>query len=207
VVDDIELEVLMAEEQKTETPERPEQAQQAAESAKATTAPPAEAAVDSPEQLTALLEDARAKADEHWDKYLRAQAEIDNLRRRNAAELERAHKFALDGFVRELLQVRDSLELGHAAAVDPTADLEKLREGTELTLRLLNDVMAKFGVEEVSPEGEPFNPELHQAMTLQPRGDVPPNTVVSVVQKGYVLNGRLVRPALVVVSSEGQKQA
>ena len=156
---------------------------------------------DSPERLTALLEDARAKADDHWDQLLRARAEMENLRRRHAGELEKAHKFALDSFVKELLQVRDSLELGHDAARDGNADVDKLLEGTELTLKLLTDVMTKFGVEQVDPEGETFNPELHQAMTMQPRSDVPPNTVVSVVQKGYVLNGRLVRPAMVIVSS------
>ena len=161
----------------------------------------AAATPDSPDQLTALLEDARSKADEHWNALLRARAEIENLNRRHAREVEHAHKFALDGFVRELLQVRDSLELGHDAALDATADVEKLREGTELTLKLLTDVMNKFGVQQISPMGEPFNPELHQAMTTQPRDDVPPNTVVAVVQKGYLLNGRLVRPALVMVSA------
>ena len=154
----------------------------------------------SPERLSALLEDARAKADENWDQLLRARAEMENLKRRQANELEKAHKYALDGFVRELLQVRDSLELGHDAALDESADVEKLREGTELTLKLLTDVMSKFGVERIDPQGEPFNPEYHQAMTLQPRDDMPPNRVVTVVQKGYLLNGRLVRPAMVIVS-------
>jgi len=156
---------------------------------------------NSPERLTALLEDARAKADESRDQLLRARAEMENLKRRQANELEKAHKFALDAFVRELLQVRDSLELGHNAALDETVDVEKLREGTELTLKLLTDVMAKFGVEQIDPEGAPFNPEYHQAMTMQPRKDVPPNRVVTVVQKGYLLNGRLVRPAMVIVSA------
>ena len=158
----------------------------------------------SPEQLTALLEDARAKADENWDQLLRTRAEMENLKRRHANELEKAHKFALDGFVRELLQVRDSLELGHDAAPDEGTDINRLREGTELTLKLLTGVMGKFGVEQVNPQGEPFNPEFRQAMTMQPRDDVPPNTVVSVVQKGYLLNGRLVRPALVIVSAAGE---
>ncbi|MEY6433374.1 nucleotide exchange factor GrpE [Thioalkalicoccus limnaeus] len=153
-----------------------------------------------PEGLAALLEEARNRADDNWNQLLRARAEIENLRRRHAAELEKAHKFALDGFVRELLPVRDSLELGQVAARDETADLGKLREGTELTLKLLVDAMAKFGVEAIDPEGEPFNPEYHQAMSTQPRADVPPNRVVAVIQRGYLLNGRLARPALVVVS-------
>lgn len=155
------------------------------------------------EELSAELDAVRAKADENWDLLLRARAELENQRRRQAAELEKAHKYALDGFVRELLQVRDSLELGHGAAQEPDVDLGKLREGTELTLKLLSDVMAKFGVEAVEAMGEPFDPELHQAMTLQPRSDLAPNTVVAVWQKGYILNGRLIRPALVVVSSAG----
>jgi molecular chaperone GrpE len=153
-----------------------------------------------PTQLVALLEDARAKADTHWDQLLRARAEIENLHRRQARELENAHKFALEGFLRELLMVRDSLELGYDAAHAEGANLDKLREGTELTLKLMVDTMAKFGVEVIAPEGQPFNPELHQAMTTMPRDDLPPNTVVTVVQKGYLLNGRLVRPAMVIVS-------
>jgi molecular chaperone GrpE len=153
-----------------------------------------------PAHLVALIEDARAKADDHWNQLLRARAEIENLHRRQARELENAHKFALDGFVRELLQVRDSLELGYDAAHAAGANLDKLREGTELTLKLMADTMAKFGVEAIAPEGQPFNPEFHQAMTMVPRDDLAPNTVVSVVQKGYLLNGRLVRPAMVIVS-------
>jgi len=153
-----------------------------------------------PTQLVALLEDARAKADSHWDQLLRTRAEMENLQRRQARELENAHKFALEGFARELLQVRDSLELGQEAAQAEGANLDKLREGTALTLKLMADTMAKFGIEPVDPEGQPFNPEFHQAMTMVPRDDVPPNTVVGVVQRGYMLNGRLMRPAMVMVS-------
>jgi len=153
-----------------------------------------------PAELRMLLEDARAKADDAHNQVLRVRAEMENMGRRQSKELENAHKFALEGFMKELLQVRDSLELGKAAAQAPDADVEKLREGTELTLKLLSDVMAKFGVERIEPDGEPFNPDYHQAMSIQPRSDVPPNTVVNVVQSGYTLNGRLVRPALVMVS-------
>lgn len=155
------------------------------------------------DELARDLDEARARADENYDQLLRARAEIENLRRRQSAELEKAHKFALDKFVGELLGVRDSLELGHDAAQEAGVDVAKLREGTELTLKLLTDVMAKFGVEQVDPEGQPFDPELHQAIQMQPRGDVAPNTVVAVIQKGYTLNGRLVRPAMVMVSSTG----
>lgn len=158
----------------------------------------------SPEQLGRLLEDARAKADEHYDQLMRARAEVDNLKKRHARELENTRKYALERFVGELIGVWDSLELGHNAAQDDNADVDKLRQGTELTLKLLTDVMTKFGVEQVDPEGEPFNPELHQAMSLVPRGDVPPNTVVTVVQKGCTLNGRLIRPAMVMVSQAAE---
>ena len=153
--------------------------------------------------LTKLLEDARSKADEHWDQLMRTRAELDNLRKRSQRDLENAHKFALERFSQELLQVWDSLELGHQAAQDEQADVQKLREGTELTLKLLTDVMSKHGVEQIDPTGEAFNPEYHQAMSVQERDDVAPNTVVAVVQKGYLLNGRLLRPAMVMVSRAG----
>lgn len=159
-----------------------------------------EGAEHSADELAALLAAAQKKADEHQDQLMRAHAEMENLKRRHAQELEKAHKYGLDKFVNELLAVWDSLELGNAAAQDENADVAKLREGTELTLKMLGDVMVKFGVEQHDPTGEPFNPELHQAMSMQPRDDVAPNTVVTVVQKGYSLNGRLVRPAMVMVS-------
>lgn len=152
------------------------------------------------EELRRLLEDARARADENRDQVLRLRAELDNLRKRHERDLDSARKYALDTFVGELLQVRDSLELGLQAAAEESVDADKLREGSDLTLKLLGDVMAKFGVEQIDPVDQPFNPDFHQAMTLQSRDDVPPNTVVSVIQKGYALNGRLVRPALVIVS-------
>lgn len=159
-----------------------------------------EVAEQSAEDLAALLEQARAKADEHYEQMVRAHAELDNLKKRHSRDLENAHKFALDKFVAELLGVWDSLELGNNAAQDEAADLDKLREGTALTLKMLGDAMAKFGVEQVDPLEQTFNPEFHQAMSMQPRADVPPNTVVAVVQKGYLLNGRLIRPAMVMVS-------
>ena len=152
-------------------------------------------------ELHALLEDARTKADEHWNQCLRLQAEIDNLRKRNQRDLENAHKYALEKFAGELLPVRDSLEMGIAAAaqgqnVDPAA----LIEGSELTLKMLGNAMEKFGITEVDPQGQRFDPQFHEAMSIQPRADVEPNTVVTVVQKGYLLNDRLIRPAMVIVS-------
>lgn len=155
----------------------------------------------SADDLVRMLKEAQAKVEEHKDQLIRAHAEIENLKRRHSQEIEKAHKYGLEKFVSELVAVWDSLELGNAAAQDENADVAKLREGTELTLKMLSDVMSKFGVEQHNPEGEPFDPELHQAMSMQPREDVEPNTVVAVVQKGYSLNGRLVRPAMVMVSS------
>ena len=158
------------------------------------------AELESPEDLGRLLEDARAKADEHWDLVIRTKAEIDNLKKRHQRELENAHKYSLDKFVGEMLGVWDSLELGHSAAQEDNADIEKLMEGTELTIKMLSDVMQKFGVEQIDPKDQPFDPELHQAISMQPGSGQPVNTVVTVVQKGYTLNGRVVRPAMVVVS-------
>ena len=164
-------------------------------------------AESSAEDLSRLLEQAQAKAEEHYDQMMRAHAELENLKRRHERDLENAHKYALDRFVAELLGVWDSLELGHNAAQDEAADVQKLREGTELTLKMLGDAMGKFGVDQVDPLDQPFNPELHQAMSMQPRADVPANTVVAVVQKGYTLNGRLVRPAMVMVSQAAQQDS
>jgi molecular chaperone GrpE len=160
----------------------------------------AEGAAAGPEALARALAQAEEKAQQHYDQWMRTVAELDNTRKRHQRELENAHKYALERFVAELLGVRDSLELGLQAALADNADLTKLREGMELTLKMLADVMGKFQVEQLDPLNQPFNPELHQAMTLVPRDDLPPSTVCGVVQKGYTLNGRLVRPALVMVS-------
>ena len=149
-------------------------------------------------QLAALLEDARGKADEHWDQVLRLQAEMDNMRRRTERDLANAHKFALERFTNELLPVCDSLEMGLAAF--DSENTEKHKEGVELTLQMLNSVMEKFDIREVNPQNEAFNPDFHQAMSIQERADVEPNTVVTVVQKGYLLHDRLIRPAMVIVS-------
>lgn len=156
---------------------------------------------DELETLRAQLSAAEAKATENWDQLLRARAEMENLRRRTERELESAHKYALDRVAQELLPVIDSLELGMSAAQAEGASVEKLREGTELTLKMLLSALEKFGIQPVNPEGERFNPEFHQAMTTQPADNVEPNTVLNVFQKGYLLNDRLIRPALVVVSS------
>lgn len=151
------------------------------------------------EQLLLTLEDAKAKADQHWNQLLLARAETENVRRRAERDVEGAHKYALERFVNELLPVKDSLELGLAAA-SGEGDLAKIREGMELTLKMLSSALEKFGVKTLDPKGEKFNPALHQAMAMQEVRDAEPNIVLTVYQKGYLLNDRLIRPAMVVVS-------
>ncbi|MGV6859484.1 MAG: nucleotide exchange factor GrpE [bacterium] len=147
------------------------------------------------------LAQAKAEAAENWEKVLRLQAEMENLRRRSAQDVEKAHKFALDKFVNDLLPVKDSLEMGiDAGKATELAEVEKILEGVELTLKMLEDVLGKHGVETVNPEGEKFDPQHHQAMSIQDSDEHDPNTVMTVMQKGYKLNDRLVRPAMVVVS-------
>ncbi|MGH8474562.1 MAG: nucleotide exchange factor GrpE [Methylococcales bacterium] len=154
------------------------------------------------ELLTSQLEDARKEARDNWEQLLRARADLDNLRRRSQKELQDAHKFAAEKFARELLPVLDSLELGFEAANSDSgaSDIKKLREGVELTLLQFKSVMEKFNIETLAPMGEAFNPQRHQAMMIEVKPDVEPNTIIRVFQKGYLLNGRLLRPALVVVS-------
>ncbi len=142
----------------------------------------------------------QAKADENWERYVRAAAELENVRKRAAKDVENARKFALERFARELLAVKDSLEMGLAAAENVTVD--SLLEGSAATLKLLSNTLQQFGVVEVNPEGEPFDPEFHEAISMQPSGDVEPGSVTTVVQKGYTLNGRLLRPAMVIVAAE-----
>ncbi len=146
------------------------------------------------------LQQAEARLAEAQEQILRLKAEMENQRRRSAREVENAHKYALERFVQELLPVIDSLEMGRDAAMVEGATLEKLQEGTDLTLKMLLSTIEKFGIKAVHPEGEPFDPELHQAMSMQESSEHAPNTVMNVMQKGYLLNDRLVRPAMVVVS-------
>lgn len=152
------------------------------------------------ESLQAALAEAQAKADENYDLALRTKAEAENIKRRAEKDVSSAHKFALEKFVNELVPVIDSMELGLAAVQSEESDVAKIREGSELTLRMMMSAVEKFGIEQVNPEGEKFNPEFHQAMTMQESAEVEPNTVMTVIQKGYTLSGRLVRPAMVVVS-------
>ncbi len=152
------------------------------------------------DEADVAMVELKALADENWDKYLRAAAELENVRKRASRDVENAHKFALERFCTELLAVKDSLEMGLAAA--DKAKVQSLLAGKEATLKLLTATMERFGVVELNPQGEPFDPEEHEAMTMQPSSDVEPGSVLTVVQKGYALNGRLLRPARVVVASD-----
>ena len=152
--------------------------------------------LDLPDQLTAALE----KAEENNNKYMRLAAEVENIRKRTVREVEHAHKFGIERFAAELLTVVDSLEMGIDMADGASA--EALLEGKQATLKLMIGALAKSGIEQLDPEGEPFDPNLHEAMTMQPTDAAEPGSVLTVVQKGSHLNGRLLRPARVIVASE-----
>ncbi len=162
--------------------------------------PTAEVESDNPEaeMLAARVEELEASVTEAKDQALRAAAEAQNVRRRAEQEAEKARKFALEKFIKELLPVVDSLEKALEAMEDGASDAH--REGVSMTLKMQLDVLAKFGVEVLEPTGEPFDPQYHEAMAMVPNAELEPNSVMEVMQKGYLLNGRLVRPAMVVVS-------
>jgi molecular chaperone GrpE len=149
------------------------------------------------------VEALQAQVQDFQEQMLRSQAEMQNVRRRAEIDVEKAHKFALEKFVKELLPVADSLE----KAVESTEGHEEsgelvasIREGVEMTLSLFMSSLKKFNVEQINPVGEPFDPQQHEAMSMVPAPDAEPNSVVAVVQKGYLLNGRVVRPAMVMVA-------
>jgi molecular chaperone GrpE len=145
--------------------------------------------------LQEQLEQAQAKADENWETVLRMKADLENQRRRSEKQVEDAHKYAVTKFIEELLPVADSMEMGMAAE----GDVEQIREGVALTKKVFDTALEKFGLEVVDPLGEKFNPDLHQAMAMQPSDEYEEGHVSAVMQKGYTLNGRLVRPAMVMV--------
>lgn len=159
-----------------------------------------ETAVDESRDVTDEVTELEKKVEENWDRYLRAAAELENVRKRAMRDVENAHKYAIERFAADLLAVCDSLEMALAAEGEPS--IESLREGSEATLKLLLTTMQRFGIEEIDPLGEPFDPAQHEAMTMQPSNEVEPGTVLTVFQKGYSLNGRLLRPARVVVAAE-----
>jgi molecular chaperone GrpE len=148
--------------------------------------------------LESELAAAQAALEESQNNHLRLAAELDNVRKRNARELEKARNFGVEGLAGELLSVADSLEMALATGAD--APPETLLEGGRNTLKQLQSAMEKYGVTELYPEGEPFDPAFHEAMTMQPSDTAEPDTVLTVVQRGYQLNGRLLRPARVIVA-------
>ena len=151
------------------------------------------------EFLQRQLEKLQEQSKVSLDKVVRAQAEMENLRKRAARDVENAHKYALEKFTDELLPIMDSLELGLSASVK-AKNLDDLCKGMELTLEMFNTVMEKFGITMIEPKGEKFNPELHDAVSMQETNDSNSGIIIEVMQKGYTLNGRLIRPAMVVVA-------
>ena len=172
--------------------------------------PVAGSAVDSAASDIASLQEqlatAKRQADENWDKFIRLQAELDNVVKRGKRDLEQAHKFALEKFINELIPVRDSLEEGLNYADQVNLDAQKIKEGNEAILRLLAQAMEKFNVVQIDPQDEPFDPNRHEAVGLSKADGVKPNHILRVVQKGYLLNQRLIRPARVVVAQESGNQ-
>jgi len=160
----------------------------------------AEQAEDTVEALQAKVETLNAAMEAAKDQVLRAQAEAQNARRRAEQDVEKAHKFGQEKLLTDLLPVVDNLERALGSIDSENDALKPVAEGIQLTLKGFIDVLAKYHVVPVDPQGEPFDPQLHEAMTTAPNPDVEPNTVVEVFQKGYTLNGRLVRAARVVVS-------
>ena len=156
--------------------------------------------VDAEAELAA----AKAQADEFKDRYLRSEAELENVRKRSEREVQKARKFALEKFAGDLLAVMDSLDMGLQAAKADGATIEAVTEGTELTFKMFIDTLTKHGVEVIDPTGESFNPEEHEAMVMQPSADVEPNTVLDTFQKGYKLNDRVLRAARVVVAKAAE---
>lgn len=156
------------------------------------------AAAQEIEALREQLAEAEARATQEREQVLRVAAEMDNIRKRAARDVEQAHRFALERFAQELLGVADSLEMATATAAN--ADAASLAAGQEATLRLLKSTFAKFAINQIDPAGEPFDPERHEAMAMQPSGTAEPDSVLQVVQTGYELNGRLLRPARVIVA-------
>ncbi len=159
------------------------------------------------QDLARELEELKAKVETLQEQLLRQRAEMDNMRKRARRDVEEAHKYALEKFGNELLPVIDSMEMGLAASQNAQADLDKLKEGADLTLKMFVSVLEKSGIESVSPQvGDKPDPAFHQVMSVQEDPQAEPDTILTVVQKGYTLNGRLMRPAMVIVAKAPQKQ-
>ena len=181
-----------AAEQALGSDEQPETQQQ--------TAAAADSQADCITELELALTKAEARVNEQKESVLRSQAEMENVRRRASQDVEKAHKFALEKFANELLTSVDNLERAMQAADTDNAELKSFLEGIELTYKSLTSTLEKFGVKAVGEEGEVFNPDLHQAMSMQESAEHKNNTIIAVMQKGYELNGRLLRPAMVMVA-------
>jgi len=155
-----------------------------------------------PAAPTAELESVRQELSAATDRFLRAKAETENVRRRAETDVANAHRFAIERFAGELLAVRDSLDLAQNVEIEQGENdaLKKMREGLTLTLKLMDDVFAKFSISILDPKGEKFDPERHHALSMVESAEVPPNHVVNVVQKGYLLHDRVLRPAMVMVA-------
>lgn len=152
------------------------------------------------EPVEKQLEKAQETIKDYWDQMMRLRAEIDNNRKRAERDLENAHKFALKNFVEELLPIIDSMEMGQTAALAENATLESIREGSTMTMKMFLQVLERNGLEQIDPLGEKFDPEKHQAISMVEAPDAESNSVIEVMQKGFALNERLVRPAMVVVA-------
>jgi molecular chaperone GrpE len=154
----------------------------------------------SDEPIADQLQKAQETIKDYWDQMMRLRAEIENNRKRAERDLENAHKYALKNFVEDLLPIIDSMEMGQVAASADNATLESIREGAEMTTSMFIQVMQKNGLEEIEPLGEKFDPERHQAISMIDSEDTESGNVVEVMQKGFLLNDRLIRPAMVVVA-------
>lgn len=152
------------------------------------------------DELKKQLAETEKKAAAHWDNLLRQRAEFDNLQKRIERDVENAHKYAIKRFAEELLAVKDSLEMGMEVAVKPETSLDSVKEGMGLTLKILANTLEKFGIVEIDPKNQKFNPDWHEAMAMIPAPEAEDGTVVIVHQKGYQLNERLLRPARVVIA-------
>lgn len=152
------------------------------------------------ETIEQQLEKAQATVKDYWEQMMRLRAEIENNRKRAERDIENAHKYALKNFIENLLPVIDSLEMGQAAAAADNATLKSIREGSALTMNMLIQMLEKNGLEQIDPVGEKFDPERHQAISMMEAEGVQSNSVIEVMQKGFLLNDRLVRPAMVVVA-------
>ena len=161
---------------------------------------PVEPVDDENETLEEQLLQAQATIKEYWDQVVRMRAEVENNRKRAERDVENAHKYALKNFVDSLLPVIDSMEMGQTAANAENATLESIREGSELTMTMFAQVLERSGLQQINPLGEKFDPEKHQAISMVEVPDAAPNSVIEVMQKGFSLNDRLIRPAMVVVT-------